>query len=44
MRVCSLAGLLLAAPLFAQANAVPGLDIGMYDLTDMSFQGRRGAA
>src|SRR5690606_17448837 len=25
------------------ANAVPGLDIGMYELTDIAYNGRRGA-
>jgi len=44
MRTYLLAVTLLAAPVLAQANAVPGLDIGMYEVTDLSFQGRRGAA
>lgn len=35
---------LLVAPVIAQSNAVPGLDILMYDLTDLSYTGRRGAA
>ena len=35
---------LLAVPGIAQSNAVPGLDISMYDLTDISYYGRRGAA
>ncbi len=35
---------LLSVPAIAQANAVPGLDIGMYDVTDIGYQGRRGAA
>jgi hypothetical protein len=35
---------LLAVPVLAQANAVPGLDIRMYEVTDIAFQGRRGAA
>ncbi len=39
-----LAVALLSAPVLAQANAVAGLDIGMWELTDMSFTGRRGAA
>ena len=32
----------LATPVLAQANAVPGLDIRMYDLTDINFNGSRG--
>lgn len=39
-----LAVALLAAPALAQANAVTGLDIGMYELTDIGYTGRRGAA
>ena len=39
----SLAAALLTVPVFAQSNAVPGLDIGMYELTDLNFTGRRGA-
>ncbi|MCA8963259.1 MAG: hypothetical protein H6838_14465 [Planctomycetes bacterium] len=39
-----LAVVLLAAPVLAQSNAVTGLDIGMWELTDISFTGRRGAA
>ena len=35
---------LLAAPVLAQSNAVPGLDIRMWELTDIAFQGRRGPA
>lgn len=35
---------LLATPVLAQANAVPGLDIRMYDMTDLSFNGSRGTA
>ena len=35
---------LLTGSVLAQANAVPGLDIRMYDLTDISYFGRRGAA
>ncbi|MCC7065882.1 MAG: hypothetical protein IT456_23955 [Planctomycetes bacterium] len=33
---------LFALPGLAQSNAVPGLDIGMYEVTDLSYQGRRG--
>ena len=40
----SLAVVLSAGSLLAQANAVPGTDVLMYDLTDISYQGRRGAA
>jgi hypothetical protein len=40
----SLAATLLAVPVLAQANAVPGLDILMYEVTDIGYQGRRGAA
>lgn len=39
-----LAVALLAGPVLAQSNAVPGLDILMYELTDIAYQGRRGAA
>ena len=39
----SLAVALLAVPVLAQSNAVPGLDIRMYEMTDIAFQGRRGA-
>src|SRR5688572_23131050 len=35
---------LVAAPVLAQANAVPGLDITMYAATDLGFYGRRGPA
>jgi len=35
---------LLIAPVIAQSNAVPGLDILMYDVTDLSYTGRRGGA
>lgn len=35
---------LLAGSVLAQSNAVPGLDISMYDLTDIAYYGRRGAA
>jgi hypothetical protein len=38
----SLAVALLAVPALAQANAVPGLDIRMYEVTDIAYQGRRG--
>jgi hypothetical protein len=31
-------------PVLAQANAVPGLDIRMYELTDLAYHGRRGPA
>ena len=34
----------LAGPILAQANAVPGLDIRMFDVTDISYTGRRGPA
>ena len=40
----TLAVALLAVPALAQANAVPGLDIRMYEVTDIAYQGRRGAA
>ena len=40
----SLAFAVLAVPLFAQGNAVPGLDVRMFDVTDLSYNGRRGAA
>ena len=40
----SLAVVLSAGSLLAQANAVPGTDILMYELTDIGYQGRRGAA
>ncbi len=39
----TLAAALFAAPILAQANAVPGLDIRMWELTDINFEGRRGA-
>lgn len=39
-----LAAALFAVPVLAQANAVPGLDIRMYDVTDLAFYGRRGPA
>ncbi|MGE3173441.1 MAG: hypothetical protein AB7O97_12520 [Planctomycetota bacterium] len=35
---------LFAGSVLAQSNAVPGLDIRMYDLVDISYNGRRGAA
>lgn len=41
-RLLSLA--VLATPVLAQSNAVPGLDIRMYDLTDINFNGSRGTA
>jgi hypothetical protein len=44
MRKHLLAVALSMAPVLAQANAVPGLDILMYELTDISFYGRRGTA
>ena len=44
MRKHLLAMALLTVPVLAQANAVAGLDIGMYEVTDIAFQGRRGAA
>jgi hypothetical protein len=40
----SLAVVLSAGSLLAQANAVPGTDILMYEVTDIAYQGRRGAA
>ena len=40
----SLAVALLTGSVLAQANAVPGLDIRMFDLTDIGYMGRRGAA
>ncbi|MFO1077153.1 MAG: hypothetical protein U1E73_05450 [Planctomycetota bacterium] len=33
---------LFAVPAIAQSNAVPGLDIGMFDVSDISYSGRRG--
>lgn len=33
----------LSAPLLAQANAVPGLDVRMFAVTDISYYGRQGA-
>ncbi|HEX6813655.1 MAG TPA: hypothetical protein VF384_18695 [Planctomycetota bacterium] len=44
MRIHALFAALLAVPVLAQANAVPGLDIRMWELTDIAFKGRRGAA
>jgi hypothetical protein len=35
---------LFALPGLAQSNAVPGLDIGMFEVTDLSYQGRRGTS
>ncbi|MBL8755883.1 MAG: hypothetical protein JNK15_21480 [Planctomycetes bacterium] len=40
----SLAVALIAAPVLAQSNAVSGLDILMYDMTDLAYYGRQGAA
>ncbi|HEX5051152.1 MAG TPA: hypothetical protein VFZ65_05235 [Planctomycetota bacterium] len=40
----SLVFAVLAVPVLAQANAVPGLDIRMYEVTDLGYTGRRGAA
>ncbi|MFN7591566.1 MAG: hypothetical protein ACK501_20855 [Planctomycetota bacterium] len=34
----------IAPHALAQSNAVPGLDILMYDMTDLAFMGRRGPA
>ncbi|HZN38022.1 MAG TPA: hypothetical protein VFD82_04420 [Planctomycetota bacterium] len=42
MRIQALSTALLAVPILAQANAIPGLDISMYELTDIAFTGRRG--
>src|SRR5262245_16987134 len=39
-----LAVFLLAAPALAQSNAVPGTDVGAYDVTNVQVYGRRGAA
>ncbi|MFY9344542.1 MAG: hypothetical protein WAT39_18765 [Planctomycetota bacterium] len=39
-----LAVALSAVPVLAQANAVPGLDIRMYDVAGVSYYGRQGAA
>jgi hypothetical protein len=39
-----LAAFLLAAPVLAQSNAVPGTDVGAYDVTNVQVYGRRGAA
>lgn len=45
MRIPLLAVALLAAtPLLAQGNAVPGMDARVYEVTDISYYGRRGAA
>ena len=33
-----------AAPLFAQSNAVPGMDAQIYNVVDVGYFGRRGAA
>jgi len=40
----SVAVFLSAGSLLAQANAVPGTDVLMYEVTDIAYQGRRGAA
>ena len=40
----SLAVALAAAPVLAQANAVPGLDITLYEVAGVGYYGRRGAA
>ncbi len=40
----TLAVLLFAAPVIAQSNAVPGLDVITYDLNDVRVYGRRGPA
>jgi hypothetical protein len=37
-------GFVLAAPLWAQSNAIPGLDVRAYDIGDIGVYGRRGAA
>jgi hypothetical protein len=34
----------VAAPLFAQSNAVPGMDAQIYNVVDVGYFGRRGAA
>lgn len=39
-----LASFLLAAPALAQSNAVPGLDVGLYDIVNVQVYGRRGPA
>lgn len=44
MRSCLVVGVLCAAPVLAQANAVPGTDIQIYDITDIAYYGRQGAA
>ena len=44
MRSRLLVGALCAAPVLAQANAVPGTDIQIYDITDIAYYGRQGAA
>ncbi len=36
--------LLLCPPLLAQSNAVPGMDVRVYEVTDLAAYGRRGAA
>jgi len=37
-------GALCVAPVLAQANAVRGTDVQIYDVTDIAYYGRRGAA
>ncbi len=39
-----LAAALLPAPLLAQANAVAGLDVQIYEVTDIGYYGRHGGA
>src|SRR5439155_18209771 len=34
----------LAAPLCAQSNAIPGLDIQAFNVSDVGYYGRRGSA
>ncbi len=36
------AAFLLAIPAIAQSNAVPGLDVGLYDVVNVQVYGRRG--
>lgn len=35
---------LCAAPVLAQSNAVPGMDVQIYEVTDIAYYGRQGAA
>lgn len=44
MRTRLLVGALCVAPVLAQANAVPGTDVQIYDVTDIAYYGRQGAA